>query len=255
MAVKCNLILSGGGARGYAHVGVVRAILESGIQIKAISAASSGALLGAFICDGFSPHEIEEIILKHEPQLKFNYTGFWDNLLTFNSFSDILKKNLRSKHLEDLKIPLHVSVTNLNNGRCEILNKGNLVNVLSASSAIPVLLAPVIINNIPYADGGMSNNLPIEPFNLKSEKVIASHVNPIPDYDENLNMIQNMDRSIHIIMRNNILNAIDKCDLFIEPPALKKYHLFESKVAKELIEIGYSFSKNEIDLSILNKNQ
>jgi NTE family protein len=126
--------------------------------------------------------------------------------------------------------------------------------LLSASSAIPVLLAPVLINNIPYADGGMSNNLPIEPFNLKSEKIIASHVNPIPEYDENLNMIQNMDRSIHIIMRNNILNAIDKCDVFIEPPALKKYHLFESKVAKELIDIGYSYSKNEIDLSILNKN-
>ena len=72
MGVKCNLILSGGGARGYAHVGVVKAILESNIEINAISAASSGALLGAFICDGFSPHEIEEIILKHEPQLKCN---------------------------------------------------------------------------------------------------------------------------------------------------------------------------------------
>lgn len=251
MNSSCNLVLSGGGMRGYAHVGAVKALMENGISFKAISGASAGALIGAFLCDGFHPEEIEEIILKNEPQFSFNYKAFWDSLLSFNSFAEVLKKNLRSKTLEALPLPLYVSVTNLNTGFQEVLVEGNIIDALTASSAIPVLLPPVYIQSIPYADGGMSNNLPVEPFLQAKEKLIGIHVNPLTDFDRSAGMIHATDRAMHLMMRSNVMRSMKSCDLFIEPPALKNYHLFESKKTKELIACGYLHVKNELDVSTL----
>jgi NTE family protein len=249
--IKANLVLSGGGMRGYAHVGIVKALLEKKIHVCAISGTSSGALIGAFLCDGFHPDEIEHIILKQQPQIGFNYKIFSESLLTFSSFTEVLKKNLRSKKIEQLKTPLHIALTNLNTGRQEIVKEGNLLDALTASAAIPVLLPSVSINSIPYADGGMSNNLPVEPFLRRKEMLIGSHVNPLPDYQKKVNLIQNADRSMHLIMQNKVQEGKEHCDVFIEPPALKKFHLFESKKAREIIRQGYEFVKTEMNIPLI----
>lgn len=253
METKCNIVLSGGGVRGYAHVGVLKALYEKGIVAQAVSGTSSGALIGAFICDGFHPAEIEEIILKNNPRIGFNYTRFWTSLLSFSSFTEILKKNLRHRKFEELNIPLFVSVTNLNTGLQEIIQEGDLVEALTASAAIPVLLPTVFINKIPYGDGGMTNNLPVKPFMVTDLKTIGVHVNPLTDFVEGNHMLHNIDRSMHLLMRNSVTMEKHVCDVFIEPSALKQFHLFEHKRAKEIIKIGYEYVMNETDLSPLKQ--
>ncbi|HOZ86510.1 MAG TPA: patatin-like phospholipase family protein [Bacteroidia bacterium] len=253
MNSSCNLVLSGGGTRGYSHIGVAAALLEKGIGVSGISGASCGAVVGAFICDGFHPIEIEEILLKHEPELGFNYTRFWKNLMSFDDYTRILKTNLRSKTFEGLNKPLYVTVTDLNNGCQVIISKGNLLEALIATTAIPVLLPPCYINGVPYADGSLSNNLPVEPFLNTPEKIIGVHANPIPDFDPGIGMTQGIDRSLHLIMRNGILKNSRLCDVFIEAPDLKKHQLFESKKTRELVNIGYNHVMNKVDLSPLKK--
>jgi NTE family protein len=243
-----NLVLSGGGSRGYAHIGVLEALYEKGLQVNALSATSAGALIGAFICDGFHPTEIREIVLKEEPKVAFNLMGFKNGLLSLNAVTKFVKKHLRSKNIEQLRLPFYVSVTNLLNSEQTVFNEGPILTVLSAASAIPVLFPPVIINGIPYADGGISNNLPVEPFKNDAHKIIGIYVNPFSEYNTHHSVTQVLDRSIHMLLRNGIKNNIKHCDIFIEPNALVDYHLFESKKTKEIIDIGYRYVKDTIEL-------
>lgn len=249
MNVSCNFVLSGGGTRGYAHIGVIKALYEKGITANAISGASAGALIGAFICDGFHPLEIEEIVVKNEPKLGFNYKHFWDNLLTFNAFTQVIKKNLRTRSLENLRTPLHVAVTNLNTGLQEIITQGSIIDALSASAAIPMALPAVFINGVPYADGGISNNLPVAPFENAKEKIIGVHVNPLPDFTKSAGMMKNLDRAMTLVMLGGVTNNKKSCTVFIEPPDLKAFHAFESNKSKALISIGYNYVMDGFNLS------
>jgi NTE family protein len=247
---NCNLVLSGGGVRGYAHIGAIKALMEKGLTFSALSGTSAGAMIGAFICDGFGPDEIAEIILKEEPKPSFNYRGIREGFLSFNSFTKTLKKNLRSKELSQLRIPLYVTATDLHTGAQKIFSEGNIIEVLSASSAIPLLVPPVYVNGIPYGDGGMSNNLPTEPFNGSDLPLVGIHVNPVVEFQKHGGLMHTIDRSMHIIVRNNILSKISQCDVFIEPPALVKYHILERKRSSEIIRVGYDHVINEVKINI-----
>lgn len=241
-----NIVLSGGGSRGYAHIGVLEALLEKGVTVQAISATSAGSLIGALICDGYHPSEIKELIFTEEPVVSFNLLNFTQGLLSFKQINDFLKRHLRSKSFEQLKTPLYISTTNLLTGQQTVFNEGVILDVLLASASIPVLFPPVIISGVPYADGGISSNLPVEPFYNSPVKVIGVHVNPLSTYTHDISTSEMMDRSIHMVMRTGIKHNIDKCDVFIEPPELSAYHLFENKRTKEIIQAGFDFVNRNI---------
>lgn len=245
-----NLVLSGGGARGYAHIGILQALQEQGLEINAISATSAGALIGVLICDGYSPAQIKEIILNEEPKISWSALGIKQGLFSSHTIQGILKKYLRSKTFEELKTPLFISLTNLASGECEIINNGPLLEVLLASSAIPAIFSPVLINNVPYADGGMTNNLPSEPFQNSKVKTIACHVNPLSPYQSNFSTAKIIDRSMHIVLRNTIKKSIQNAYLFIEPPNLHQFHLLDTKKAKEIIDMAYKYVKENVNLLV-----
>lgn len=246
--MECNLVLSGGGVRGYAHVGAIRALKEKGVTVSAISGTSSGAMIGAFFCDGFELEEIEEILLKQKPKLGINVLNLRQSILSFSTITGILKKNLRSKKIEHLRLPLHVALTSLETGLQVVVNEGDLVETLTAASALPVFLPSVVINGVAYADGGMSNNLPVEPFLSSDKKLIGIHVNPVQGYKSTMGLRQTIDRSMHIIVRNNILENIKKCDVFIEPSGLVDYHIFELNKIEDIIREGYHYTKEHVKL-------
>jgi len=250
--ITCNLVLSGGGTRAYSHIGVVKALLEKGIRINAISGTSSGAIIGAFLCDGFHPDEISDILLKYKPEVGINFTRFWKNLLSFDAYAQVMRNTLRSKTFEALQTPLFVGLTNLNDGSRVIVHEGALTDVLIASAAIPVLFPARKIGQIPFADGGLSDNLPVEPFFNSPHPIIGVHANPIPGFEQSAGMMQQLDRSLHLLMRNSVLGNLDRCHLFIEPTALTKHHLFESGKTKDLIKIGYDHVMEHVDFTALN---
>jgi len=251
--MKYNFVLSGGGARGYAHIGAIKALMELGVEVAAVSGGSSGAIVGALLCDGYKPEEIESIILREQPRIGLNVRGFRNGLLNFNGIRMLMEKYIRSRSFEELRLPLYVSATNLLDGKQKVFSSGDLILPLSASSAIPMLLAPVEIGGEPFGDAGMSNNLPVEPFIGKNEKVIGIHVNPVPPYKKNAGLLETIDRSMHIIVGNSTRSSMSMCDLFIEPPALANYHILQWKKTAEIINTGYEYVKATVSREQLER--
>src|SRR5664280_3364111 len=176
---KIGLVLSGGGTRGFAHLGVIQALNEAGIYPDVISGTSAGALVGVLYADGYSPREIMTMM---NWASRFNFMRPAmprEGLLQINGIIKILKTSLRSKTFSELKIPLFVSATDLNNGKVVYFSEGDLFEPVIASASIPVLFQPVKINDISYVDGGVLDNLPLRPIENKCRILIGSFVNPV----------------------------------------------------------------------------
>ena len=140
---KIGLVLSGGGARGVAHLGVLKTLEENDISIDVISGTSSGSIVGALYCHGYSPDEIFRIaqdanVFRHlRPAL--NFTG----LIRIDGFSEILLKYLPHNSFDELRIPLSVATTNINDGVTTFFDSGELIKPILASSCIPVIFNPL----------------------------------------------------------------------------------------------------------------
>jgi NTE family protein len=243
--IPINLILSGGGARGIAHLGVIKALLESSFCIHAISGVSSGAIAGAFIASGKSPEETLEIANEHAI-FNIKRPPFRLGLFRKLNMLKVLEKFFPSNSFDELNIPLHVSATNINTGVSEFFSSGELIMPLIASSALPVLFSPVKLNDNQYLDGGLLNNLPVEPFLEENIVRIGVHVNPVGCKNNLLSSFRIIERSIELSVYKNISHRKKLCELFIEPPELRCFTTFDFSKSKELFKTGYEFASAAI---------
>jgi len=160
MAKKIGLVLGGGGARGIAHLGVVKALDERGFEPDAIAGCSMGAIVGALVGKGMSPSEIIKAFQDMRPH----------ELLDFGAMGGIIggdgiKKKIAEyvpENIEDLKIPLKVTAVDVQTGQLVIFGKGPLVPALRATSSLPGILSPTRHMGRTFIDGGLLNNLPTD---------------------------------------------------------------------------------------------
>ena len=241
--IKLPIVFSGGGARGYAHLGVMKALNEAGIFPAAISGTSSGAIMAVFLANGFEPDEIVEIFSGKLKMSMLGWNSFRSGVMSMHKIKEFLNANLRVKTFEDLSFPVYISATNFINGEQTIFNTGNLIDVMIAASSIPVMFPPVLIHEIPYVDGGLSGNLPVEPFSSTLDKVIAVYVNPLKIFTSDESMLELMDRAVHISFREKVNISAKACRMFIEPQLLSSYGLFDIHKIKEIVQIGYEYTK------------
>lgn len=192
---EINLVLSGGGARGIAHLGVIKAMQEFDFKIHAISGVSSGAITGAFIAKGMMPDEILEVALG-TPAFSITHPPFSLGFFNKKNMMQVLMKHFENTTFSDLEIPLYISATNINTCDTDYFNSGELVMPLIASSAMPVFFSPVEINGYKYIDGDIINNLPVEPFLNNSLPRIGVHVNPLDKTDELTSTFKIVERTI-----------------------------------------------------------
>jgi NTE family protein len=236
---KIGLVLSGGGARGIAHIGVLKGLQELGIEPGVISGTSSGAVIGAFFAAGYTPSEIAEIIFGnkffHFSDLAWNTSGF----LASDENEKMFRTYLKRKRFNDLNIPLYVSATDILKGEAVFFSSGDVVKAILASSAIPIIFAPVHYKNRMLIDGSAITCFPTEPLLNKCEALIGVYVNPINKIRGISGMINIFDRGYHLTLYNEVRPKKILCDVFIEPAELVNYSMFDFKKGKELIEIGY----------------
>jgi len=178
--LRVGLALSGGAARGIAHVGVLRALVENGIPIDAIAGASAGALIGGCYAAGLSIERLGKMAAtfrwRHTARLSFSRLGLQSNA----RMEKFLRANLSVTRFEDLKIPFAAMVTDLRKGSLIVFrDKGDLPFAIRASCAIPFVYAPVKDRDGRLLiDGGIVKNLPIsETRDLGADLVIAVDVN------------------------------------------------------------------------------
>lgn len=241
-----GLVLSGGGARGFAHLGVLQALNEADIFPDIVSGTSAGALVGVLYCDGNSPREILKI-MKMQSKLDYMRPVVPRNgLLQISGVAKLLENYLKAKTFEDLKIPLFICATDLNNGKAVYFSKGKLITPVIASSSIPVLFKPVIINKINYVDGGVLDNLPVKPIRNKCKKLIGSFVNPV-GYEESISGLITI--AIRTFMLDQTKEMVEKSkyfDLMIAPAELTKFGILETESADAIFEMGYKITKSKL---------
>jgi NTE family protein len=241
-----GIVLSGGGARGFSHLGVLQALNEEGIYPDIISGVSAGAIAGVFYADGYTPHEILKFLSGKKGLDYFGFIVPKDGLMDMNGLRKILEKYLTARKFGDLKIPLVVAATDLNHGKITYFSNGNLIEVIIASSSIPVLFKPVLINNTQYLDGGIMDNFPVHPLARKCKYLIGSHANPI-GYSHKLNtMIDIAERTFHLSVASHIIEKRNRVDLFIDPVELQKFKILNPSMRNEIYTIGYNETKKKL---------
>jgi NTE family protein len=249
-----GLVLSGGGARGFAHVGALRALNEHGIFPDVISAVSVGAIVGALYADGSKPAEIFETFRNLDIYKYIRLRRPMLGMLRAEGLRKRLDAALNAKTFEELRIPLFVSTTNFTRATTAYFSSGPLLTPILASSAIPLVLKPMLIEGELYVDGGLMNNLPVGPLEGLCNTIIGINVNPAYTVERFRSFRNYADRVMHLAIRANVKPDIAKCDLYLEPPGLMDYNIFKLSAATRIHDIGYQYTNKilrQMDLSAL----
>lgn len=231
--------LSGGFIKGFAHLGVMQALLEHGIRPDIISGVSAGALAGVFYADGNEPYKVLDYFSGHKFQDLTKLVIPKKGLFELSEFKDFLSSNLKATRLEDLQVPMIITATDLDHGRMVHFHKGEIAERVAASCCMPVMFSPVKIDGTYYVDGGLMMNLPVSTIRRICEKIVAINVSPIIAEDYKQNILSIAMRSFHFMFRANTFPEREKCDLLIEPYNLYGYSNTELEKAEEIFEQGY----------------
>lgn len=243
--MKVGLVLSGGGTRGIAHLGMIKALQAFDVPIDVISGSSSGAIVGAMISYGYKPQEVLEIISEISFLKLFKPAISKTGLLRMDSTESLFRKYFVEDDFSALKIPLTICATDLCRGRSVYFSEGPLLKPLMASSCVPVIFDPIAIDGNLYVDGGILNNFPTQPLLAKNVSIIGLHSNPVDESFKLSNVKTMFERTFLLAINANSYHHIGDCDLFLEPPGLKKIKVFDLKKTKEIFDIGYQYAMSK----------
>lgn len=232
--------LSGGFIKGFAHLGVMQALLEKGIKPHILSGTSAGALAAAFYADGNEPHQVLQYFAGHKFQDLTKLVIPKVGLFELDEFIDFLRSNLKARRIEDLNTPLIITATDLDHGRTVHFHKGELAERIAASCCMPVLFAPVQIEGTNYVDGGLMMNLPVSTIRRICETVVAINVSPLMATKYKMNIVSIALRSYNFMFRSNAIPEREKADILIEPYNLAGYSNTELEKAEEIFMQGYN---------------
>lgn len=248
MVSQLGLVLSGGGIRGLAHLGLIKVLEENDIEITAVSGTSAGSIIAAFYAQGYSTDDILNIVLGINTFKFLKPALSLKGLLKMDTLYKELLPYFDVNEFAALKIPVAIAATNLRSGSTEYFEKGDLVGAICASSCIPVLFDPYSYNGQLYIDGGILNNLPVQPLVGKAKAILGSHCNPTDRDFKPSNARLVMERALNLsIMQNSYRDKL-KCDFFFEPKGLEKFKVMDFKNAKEIYEIGYQQAQEKLAL-------
>lgn len=232
------LVLSGGGARGVIHLGVLQAFDENQIKIEAVSGSSMGAIIGALYCADIPPKEIKTLMKSKKFASIFHLSWNKKGLLAMTRLKKTLNKFIPINEFKSLKTPFYCCVSNLDTGTYEIINSGSLAIAVSASASIPILFEAIEINGQHYVDGGLFNNLPVEPLLNKYKNIVGVHVNNYKNSKAH-SIRAVAERVFTLVSKQNVEPNLKKCDYVIDPYLDKPYRVLDFRHTNTLFEIGY----------------
>ncbi|WP_034259496.1 patatin-like phospholipase family protein [Aequorivita capsosiphonis] len=247
-----GLVLSGGGARGAAHIGALKAFEEYGISPTHVSGTSIGAIVGALYAGGVHWSEIfsffKETSIFHAKRFAFNKPGFID---TEKFYAD-LQVFFPRDNFDVLEKPLFITATNVISGNLKIFSKGQLIKPIIASASFPGVFTPTEINGSYYIDGGILNNFPVEPLKKHCDKIIGVFINSLKkvSIDDLKHSYSVADRALKIGAAAESKLKFPKCDLVIAPKDLGSYGIFGMSNADTIFELGYSET-----IAVLKENE
>jgi NTE family protein len=236
---KVGLALSGGGVRGVAHLGVIQALTDHGIQFSHISGTSAGAVAAAFFAAGMPPREILQVI-KDAKLFKLLRPAIGSTgLVSIMNVSSLIKKHIPHNTFGELQIKVTISSVDLGESRLVYFTEGELDVAILASCCLPGIFKPIIISGHMYVDGGILNNFPVDPLVGNCDFIIGSSCNHLPIVTEIKSFANMIDRAAMISINSNLSAHKLLCDVVIEPQDLGGYGIFDTDAADDIFMIGY----------------
>ncbi len=236
---RVGVALGGGFARGLAHIGVLKVLVENSIPIDAVAGVSVGSLIGAGFASGLSPFEIMEVARKTQWRTFGRWTVSKLGLATNERMVAWLRRSLRGLTFEDLPIPFSVVAADVSTGEAVSFRSGDLIAPLRASCSFPGLFVPIAHQGRLLVDGAIVGSVPVNP--LRESRVgliVGVHLkmNGGPGHVPT-NLFQVIGQSFQIAQSQNTAAWRDYCDVVIEPE-VSGFDWDDFKRVDELVEAG-----------------
>jgi NTE family protein len=235
-----GIALSGGGSRGVAHLGALKAFEELGVNIHVVSGTSAGSIAAALYASGLSTDEIYKMM---KDKKFIDYAKIIlpvDGLMNLDNLRKNLNELIKKKDFSEMPKKLYIALTNLYTGEVEYKSSGNVIDAVIASSSIPILFSPVEINGQKYVDGGVLDNLPIKPLLNDCDIIIAVDVMST----EKISKIENLHdiavRTFQLSISSPTREMKRKCNMLIEPHGLNEFNILDVSHFEHIYKIGYN---------------
>lgn len=245
--INVALVLSGGGARGIAHAGVLEVLEQEGIPINLIVGCSAGSMIGAFYADNPDSLNLRDKLLKIrkyellDPSLSHGLQMLWGikGFMRGHALKRYLTKNLQARDFCELKIPLSIVTTDVNAARAYVIDSGQLIPAIHASSALPLAFEPLQMYGKTLVDGGVISPMPVEIAKKYNPKfIIAVYIGNRPEEYPVTTNFELLYRSIHISYYTLACWQAHQADILIHP---------------DVDAFGFFDDKNNMDLYLAGK--
>jgi NTE family protein len=237
---KIALVLGGGSAKGFAHVGVIRILEQEKIPIHMIVGTSVGSLIGGMYAANPDSFQLEWTAYKIERNDILDFSIVYSKFgpVQGAKLESFVEQTVKAKKVEDTKIPFYPIATDLNTGETVVLEKGSLAKAIRASSAIPGIFVPVSFGNRTLVDGGVTNNVACDVARNKGADIVIA-VNLQKDVRNNDigSIIDIIGQSITIMMYETNKTKLRFADIVIEPDT-QGISMFDFSQKKVLVEQG-----------------
>lgn len=242
--MKVGLALSGGGARGFAHLGAIKAFEEYGVKFDFVSGTSAGSLVGAFYCAGLSFDQMLKIARSFdEKDIRTSKFVFVPSKT--DGIENIIKSALGDINIEDLKIPFTATAVDLKSTDEICFTKGNLAKIVASSCCVPAVFQPVEYDNKLLCDGGLKNTLPADvPKLFGCDYVVGVDVNKSRLYGTSSSKVLDvLACSVRILMESNVFKGYEYSDVILRPET-KRFKSTKLDGFLDMIEEGYREAVN-----------
>ena len=216
--LKIGLALGGGAAKGFAHIGVIKMLEASGIHPDVVSGTSAGSVVGSLYAAGMDPFQLQEQAFALDEAKIRDVRLFSGGLVQGQKLQDYINTAVNHRAIQELKLPFAAVATQLETGERTVFIRGNTGQAVRASSSIPGVFEPVLIDDKHYVDGGVVSPVPVDAARqLGADFVIAVDISATPNGSNPLGMVSIVGQSITIMGRQLGKQELARADFVIRP--------------------------------------
>ncbi len=215
---RIALVLGGGAARGFAHVGVLKILESNGVPIHMIVGTSAGSFVGSLYAYGLNAYQIQKLSLDIQRSDIADFTIPDNGFIKGDLLEEYVNRMLRNTTMEKLRIPFYAVTTELPSGKETVFGTGNTGKAVRASCSIPGVFNPAMIGNKMYVDGGVVSPVPVDAARrLGADVVIAVDISSDLDITKPSGTIETILQSINIMCSRISVAQLSRADIVIRP--------------------------------------
>lgn len=241
---KLGVALSGGGARGFAHIGALRALRELGMVPDIIAGVSAGSVAAVFYAAGLLNDPDNDPLLQMFQGAKFKKFAEMhvprESFYALDRFTAQLAEAIPYKNIEDLPLKTIVCATDIDAGTKKAFTSGSIAERVTASCSIPIIFDPVTIDGRRYVDGGVLHNLPAWALRHQCERLIGINCSPAHAPEKPATtIIEIARRSYDLMSKHNVIPDLELCDVLVNLTDTASHSVFDLHNLEMLIASGY----------------